>query len=409
MKIFLSFVVLFISVSSYGQSTLIDKASGSKYTIGWNCDVCELTWTGNAVDSLPNGVGVLTVSYQSEQIIQYEGEMKNGLFDGKGRFTNPDNTMIGFFKDGNFVGSDLAFLDNIEKINVSDHDPYSLYTNDGRNNTKLYYYKMIPDGRPVGVLTIIPSGGETTENLIRQISLHKEAVKNGFLVIIPSLNWGTDDRKPEIAFLDTIFKQVVEKHDAPKDKFIFCGLSNGGMISFRYAINSVKDSNTFIVPNGIIGLDPPLDFARFYAYCEREVERNYSPAGVGEAKWLLNNYNNYYGGSPSDFPQAYIDGSTFSYGAPQGGNAKYLSHIGVRMFSDLDLDYLLNKRKRDMYDWNGTDIVAFVNQLNMNGNTNAQVTISQNKGMRLNGTKHPHSWSIMDTDDAINWILKTVK
>jgi hypothetical protein len=62
-----------------------------------------------------------------------------------------------------------------------------------------------------------------------------------------------------------------------------------------------------------------------------------------------------------------------------------------------------------MYDWNGTDIVAFVNQLKLNGNTNAEVSISQNKGIRLNGTKHPHSWSIMDTEETIKWILKTIE
>jgi hypothetical protein len=40
--------------------------------------------------------------------------------------------------------------------------------------------------------------------------------------------------------------------------------------------------------------------------------------------------------------QNYIDASTFSYGAEDGGNAKYLTDIAIRMHSDLNLDYLLN-------------------------------------------------------------------
>jgi len=59
-----------------------------------------------------------------------------------------------------------------------------------------------------------------------------------------------------------------------------------------------------------------------------------------------------------------------------------------------------------LYDWNGIDIVAFVNQLKINGNTNTEVFISQGKGVRLDGTKHPHSWSIMNNDETLNWILK---
>ena len=123
---------------------------------------------------------------------------------------------------------------------------------------------------------------------------------------------------------------------------------------------------------------------------------------------MLNNFNTSYG-SPDDYPQKYIDASPYSYGANSGGNAKYLTNIAIRMHSDLNLDYLLNQRKRDLYDWNGTDIVAFVNQLKINGNTNAEVIITQNKGIRYDGTKHPHSWSIMDTDETIGWILELIK
>jgi hypothetical protein len=302
----------------------------------------------------------------------------------------------------------MAISQDLEKIQVQATDPYSLYVNDG-DSTNLYYYQILPEGRPKGVLVILPSGGEKTEALIHQITLHMEAAKNGLLVIIPSVNWGTDDRLPEISFLDTIFKRVVEQHKVSKDNFIFCGLSNGGMISLRYAINAVKESNTYLIPKGIIGLDPPLDFAHFYAYCEREISRDFTPAGVGEAKWMLGNYHAIYGGSPAEFPQHYIDASVFSYGEKGGGNAKYLSEIAIRMHSDLNLNYLLNERKRDLYDWNGTDIVAFVNQLKINGNTNAEVIITQNEGVRSDGSIHPHSWSIMKTDGAIKWILNLLK
>lgn len=295
-----------------------------------------------------------------------------------------------------------------EKIIIEKKDPSLLYVNDG-DSTTLYYYQMVPDVSPIGVLVILPSAGESTESVLQQVSLHTKALENGILVVVPSINWGTDDRKPEISFLDKIFKQVVTKFKVSKDKFILCGLSNGGMISLRYGINSVKESNTFLVPKAIIGLDPPLDFAHFYDYCQREIKRNFTPAGVAEAKWMLNNYNSSFGGSPKEFPEKYQEASLFTYGADKGGNTKYLTNIAIRMHSDLNINYLLNERKRDLYDWNGTDIVAFVNQLKINGNQNAEVIITTEKGVRPNGMKHPHSWSIMDTDDTLKWILEVLE
>lgn len=304
--------------------------------------------------------------------------------------------------------STLCFGQQIEKVVMSQSDPYNFYVNDG-DSTETFYYKMLPKSKPVGVLTIFPSGGEKIEDLLKQIELHDVALKNNLLVIIPSYNWGTFQKTPDIEFIDSIFKQVVSEHDVPKDKFIMCGLSNGGMIALTYGISAVRDSNTFITPLGIIGIDPPLDYSRFYKYCQREVSRNYSEAGVAESKWLLSVYNQIYQGSPEEHPQNYIDASIFSYGVEDGGNAKYLNNIAIRMNSDLNVDYLLNQRKRDLYDWNGTDIVAFVNQLKINGNKNANVIITQKKGVRLDGTKNPHSWSIIDTDDTMKWISELIK
>lgn len=300
--------------------------------------------------------------------------------------------------------SHIITAQNLQKISMGSSDPHSLYMNDGES-TELFYYKIEPKGKPKGVLTILPSGGEKIEDLLSKIDLHKKAYDNNLLVLIPSLNWGTIQRIPDISFLDSIFKQVVEEHNLSKDKFILCGLSNGGMVSLTYGIHSVRDSSTFLVPKGIVGIDPPIDFVRFYRYCEREVKKNFSPAGVAEAQWFINVYNQVYGGPPDRFLQNYIEASIFSFEAESGGNAQYLNEIGILMYSDLNIDFLINKRRRDLYDWNGIDLVAFVNQLRLNGNTNAEVVISQNKGTRPDGTKHPHSWSIMDTDKTMNWIL----
>ncbi len=301
--------------------------------------------------------------------------------------------------------SKLAITQEMARVEISSEDPYHYYINDN-DSTNLFYYKMLPAGKPIGALVLLPSAGESIESMLNQITLHKEAVKNDLLVIMPSYNMGTIQQIPELNFFDTIFKQVVEEHAVPKDNFIFCGLSKGAMISLTYGIRSVRDSSTYLVPKGIIGIDPPVDLARLYRYCEREIERNFSNAGLQEAKWLKSVYEQVYGGSPDSVPMKYQEGSTFTYGAEKGGNAQYLNDIAIRMHSDLNIDFLINQRKRDLYDWNGTDIVAFVNQLKINGNKQADVIISQNKGKRMDGSANPHSWSIIDSDTTINWILK---
>ena len=77
----------------------------------------------------------------------------------------------------------------------------------------------------------------------------------------------------------------------------------------------------------------------------------------------------------------------------------------VRLYTDLDVNYLLNERHRSAYDWNGIDIIAMINDLKMMGNPDANVIVSMGKGKRLDGSRHPHSWSILDTTDCMLWIL----
>lgn len=267
----------------------------------------------------------------------------------------------------------------------------------------MFYLKLVPKTKPIGAVVVLPSGGETTEDLIKQIEIPELAYKNGVMTIIPSINWAMD----EFHILDNIFKEIIEQHNIPKENFVLGGLSNGGIITLSYAKQAVKDKgSTFLVPKGVFGLDVPLDNAHMYEYCQREIARNFSEIGMDEARYIMNYYNKAYGGSPEEFPEKYIEASIYSNGVENGGNAQYLKDIPIRMYTDLDVEWLMNERRRDLYDWNGTDIVAMINDLKLMGNEDANVIITMGKGVRLDGTGHPHSWSIMDNQDCMNWILK---
>ncbi len=295
---------------------------------------------------------------------------------------------------------------NFERILISESDTSRLYINDG-DSQELYYLQFVPKTTIKGAVVIFPSGGETTEDLIKQIDIPQMAYKGGIITIIPSINWGTEDRQTEIQILDRIFEKAIKENNIPKENFVLGGLSNGGMISLTYAQQAIKEKgSTYLIPKGIFGLDVPLDKAHFYEYCQREIKRAFSKAGMNEAHWFIDKYNKIYSGSPQQFPKRYVEASIYSNGIEGGGNAIYLKEMPIRMYTDLDVDWLMNQRRRDLYDWNGTDIVALINDLKLMGNEDANVIITMGKGVKLDGRRHPHSWSIMDNQDCMDWIVK---
>lgn len=300
-----------------------------------------------------------------------------------------------------------CFAQKVEKIVVANEDPFDLYANSDKDSTTLFYEKIVPKGKPVGVLVIMPGSGERLDDVRRQIRLHLLASEKNLLIIFPSINWGTNKHIAEHQFLDIIFKQVVNQYKIPKDKFVIGGFSGGAMVALTYTEKANKHSDsTFIKPKAVFGVDPPLDYAHLWNHCQKDIARNFSEPAIQEAKWIIGNYTKEFGGSPEEFPENYVRYSIFSYSQKDGGNAKYLKDTPVLLYTEPDVLWQMKNRHRDFYDMNCLDISAMINLLQLQGNKNAQLVITSNKGRRLNGQRHPHSWSIMDSQQCLTWIME---
>jgi hypothetical protein len=182
------------------------------------------------------------------------------------------------------------------------------------------------------------------------------------------------------------------------------------MVALTYAEKANKDADsTFIRPKAVFGVDPPLDYAHLWNHCKKDIERNFSEPAIREGKWIMDSYTREFGGSPEEFSENYIKYSIFSYSEKDGGNAKYLKDTPVLLYTEPDVLWQMQNRQRDYYDMNCIDIAAMINFLQLQGNKNAQLVVTNNKGKRLNGMRHPHSWSIMNSQQSLNWILKQLE
>lgn len=276
-------------------------------------------------------------------------------------------------------------------------------------DTKNYYLKLIPKNKPVGMIIILHGGGENAESVMKQITLDEFALQKNFIVIFPNIEDSDFQMNTEQRFIDRISREVVEKYKISKEKIFMGGLSGGGMLTITYAERAIRDKNTYFVPKAIFALDPPLDYENLYYRYQREIERNFSEVGVNEAKWFVNEMETNLGGTPQTAKHAYVKNSMFSYNEKDGGNAKYLTNMPIRIYTEPGIEWQLKNRRRDLYDLNCTDISAMINFLQLKGNKNAEIVTTYDKGIRPNGIKHPHSWSIMDSKDCMDWILKNLK
>lgn len=298
------------------------------------------------------------------------------------------------------------FSKNLEKISVDIDDNTFLYINDGTSN-KLFYYALKPSQKIQGTLILLPPTGQTVEDVINNnIKLSELAFDNGILLIVPSINYNLYLDKIAMEFLNTTFKKAIKKYNAPNDKVVIGGFSLGGMNAIRYVELSEENPElTSIHPIAVYGIDPPLDWTRLYYSFQRTIDLNFSEVAVNEAKDYLAKLDKQFGGSPKEVPNIYSKHSMYSKTVKGGGNAKFLIDTPIRIYSDLDINWYLKERQTDLYDINALDQTAMINQLQIMGNENAEFINALGKGYRLNGMRHPHSWSIAEPNELMDWII----
>lgn len=275
-------------------------------------------------------------------------------------------------------------------------------------DTQNHYLKLVPKDKAEGILVILPGGGENGEKVMNQIKLDDLALEKNLIVLLPTWEDGDFGFHIEQKFLDRMVKDTVEKHKVSKDKISIGGLSGGGMLAFTYAERAIRDKNTYFIPNSVFALDAPLDYENMYYRLQREIERDYSDIGTNEAKYLTAEMVEAIG-TPDKNRSNYLRESMFSYREKDGGNAKYLLNIPVLIYTEPGIIWQMENRGRDIYDLNVADITAMINLLRLKGHKNADLVITNDRGIRPDGTRHPHSWSIMDSKECLNWILKHMK
>ena len=94
-------------------------------------------------------------------------------------------------------------------------------------------------------------------------------------------------------------------------------------------------------------------------------------------------------------------------------NGLFLTHsetvVSTLLFHEPDIDWWLAERGCSYHDINSIDIAGMYNWLLQNGHSDIELITTTNKGFDRNGNRKCHSWSIVDEEYLIDWIIKRLK
>ena len=289
-----------------------------------------------------------------------------------------------------------AIGQNFEKVVFNDKDADD------------YYIQLKPPTERVnGVLVLLPGYGERAESIFPSSNLFNAAYANNIWTIAIAGGEKIYADEEVIEKLNRGLADFVKRNPTiPKDKFAIGGFSAGGTISLRYAEYSIESpAKTPSILKGVFTVDSPIDLGDIWEYFQREIKKNYSEAGVFEAKMISEKMNKEIG-TPETNPKRYNELTPFNHRLTELGNEKYLKNMAVRVYHDIDVEWQLKQRRRSLFDSNQLSASELINRLILMGNERAEFMTSKQPGMRSNGMRHPHSWSIVDEIECIQWTLK---
>ncbi len=290
-------------------------------------------------------------------------------------------------------------------------ETYEYVYRDKSDSTVNCYLKVIPEAENIKGLIIRDFSSLPDISKESRFKLHLLAAEEGIMTIFTT----TSKRVPELyyfdeepALLDDIVNEVVSNYNIPKQNIFMGGISGSGTRALRFAQYCNQGKSKYGTQiRGVFSVDSPLDLERFY-YSALNHKKYFKAGMLYESNLILDKFPKYIG-TPEENLEVYRNSSVHSYTDTTLGNAKYYLNTSILMYHEPDIDWWINERGAGYYDINSFDYADFVNKQVANGNTDIELVTTTNKGFDREGNRKCHSWTIVDEEYLLSWILKRME
>lgn len=264
------------------------------------------------------------------------------------------------------------------------------------------YRLHVPPGRVAGLVVLLGAPDDA--------ALPALLAERGIATAVPPvdretllLDAGT------MRMLEAVALDALGRTGAPPGRVAIGGISLGGTGAVAYTEHcAIRRCDMAVRPRAVFAVDAPLDMVRFWEGAALQVRWD-TTGTAAEARWILDRLARHLGGPPSEQRAVYAARSPFLYDDPNGGNARLLLDVPVRLYAEPDMEFWLDTMGLDYYQLNAFDAVAVGSRLRRLGHDDVEVILTRGRGHRPDGTRNPHSWSIVDEPDLARWLASRLE
>lgn len=261
-----------------------------------------------------------------------------------------------------------------------------------------------PNANAKAVLILFGGFPENADDIKREFKIIANAEENDIAVLYMNYSrkiWLTEKEK---TLLSEQLQNIFKENTLSTDNVYIGGFSSGGNMALLIS-NFITHENSKIIPKGVFIVDSPIDLSRLYNVAQKNIERNFSEPAVQESTWLIQTFDKELG-NPNEDISKYEAYSITTLKTGNIDNIKNLKQTKIRFYTEPDTIWWKKNSLSKYEEMNAYSIKKLHEKLNELEFVDVEYIPTKNKGYRANGDKHPHSWSIVDKTDLVNWMLK---
>lgn len=263
-------------------------------------------------------------------------------------------------------------------------------------------YELIKSNQNKGLLIVFPGGGSNAAETKQEFEIVERATKEGISVILMNFTgklWLENEDSKKLA---SIITSVIELNDINTEKLFLGGMSIGGTHAVTLSDYLIKSHATFQI-DGVFIVDSPLDLYALYESSQKDLLRtDFTEERLAEPKFIITFFENEFGTGDSLLSNIQKV-SPMTHKGWDTGKFKSLKQQKIRLYTEPDTLWLKETRGTDFESSNAFTIQQTYKLLRKQ-KYDVELIQTKDKGYRSDGTRNPHSWSIVDVDDLILWM-----
>ncbi len=197
------------------------------------------------------------------------------------------------------------------------------------------YHLFRPADSARGLVVLLPYFGSNA-NEFSSAALPRLLVQQHVAAMAVSASgYLTDD---DLLTLRGLIGAVVRELNIPSGRVDVGGISAGGTGALRYAEYCMAGHcDARSEPVAVFSVDAPLDFEAWWNRETLNLRRGNPTSSLEESQAILNALRSALGGSPNQVRQVYRRRSPFLVSDKDGGNARLLKNLPIRLYTEPDV------------------------------------------------------------------------